>query len=281
LRILITGAAGQVGRALRTTAPAGVQVVPVDRSSLDIVDALALATVLDEAAPQIVINAAASTAVDRAESEPECAMAVNGKAIAQLAQACSQRRIKLIHVSTDYVFDGGDSTPYRTDAPTGPLNVYGASKLCGEAANLAEPGLVYWIVRSSWIYEDVGRNFVLTMLRLFTERSRIDVVANQIGTPTSAYSLAECPGGVAHFTDAGMASWYDVAAAIYEEARQLQTLTRDLSPRPRAIATGDYPTAVRCPVYSVLDKTQGLARLCHPPCHWRVALRKVLLRIEQ
>lgn len=285
---LITGAGGQLGQALMATLPAGVRAVALDRNALDIADDVALERRLQEVQPTVLINAAAYTAVDEAESQPQQATRVNSTAVGVIAARCSEQRIRLVHVSTDFVFDGSASRPYRPDDPPNPLNVYGASKLAGERLIAARPLLDWRIVRTAWLYHRMGRNFVATMLRLFRERSRVRVVADQVGTPTSATSLAQClwqvagqegPSQVLHFTDAGVASWYDFAVAIHEEARALGLVDRAVTLEP--IATEEYPTPARRPAYSVLDKRATIACYGLSSVHWRESLRSVLREWDQ
>jgi dTDP-4-dehydrorhamnose reductase len=226
-RAIVTGAAGQLGQALLQTAPATFTCHGLDRAACDICDAAALGALLDEQRPALLINAAAYTAVDRAESEPEAALAANATAPGLLAAACTERGIRLLHVSTDFVFDGSRSSPYTEDAPTAPLGVYGRSKLAGErAVRQAAPDAL--ILRTGWVYSQRGHNFLCTMLRLHGEREELSVVADQVGTPTAAHSLAEALWaaasrpqlrGIYHWSDAGVCSWYDFAVAIGEEAR--------------------------------------------------------------
>lgn len=287
MKVLITGAAGQLGRALLQSVPTGTDAIGLDRSELDLTQSDAVERYLQEARPAVLINAAAYTAVDKAESEVERAYAVNADAVATLARTCSALRIKLVHVSTDFVFDGNSSRPYEPAHAPNPLNVYGASKLQGERHIAAERDLDWKIVRTAWVYDSSGRNFVLTMLRLFRERPTVSVVADQVGTPTSARSLAAClwlaarddgPPGILHFTDAGVASWYDFAVAIREEAVALGLIDRVVDVVP--ISTAQYPTAARRPAYSVLDKTATLQRLGLASVHWRVNLRAVLKELQ-
>lgn len=283
-RVLVTGAHGQVGSALLASAPRGIEVLGASRSDLDIADSVQVATYVAHFKPQLIINAAAYTAVDKAESEPDIATRINvaGAAnLARAARACGSTR--LIHISTDFVFDGCASTPYRPDDAPAPLNVYGATKLAGEQevrAILADASL---IVRTAWVYAAQGRNFVRTMLRLLHERGQVNVVADQIGTPTSALSLARVLwnfaqrpdlSGVFHWTDAGVASWYDFAVAIAEEATARGLLTKQVVVTP--IATLDYPTPAKRPAYSVLDKQQTHNALGITATHWRDALRAVI-----
>ncbi|WP_129645433.1 dTDP-4-dehydrorhamnose reductase [Peristeroidobacter agariperforans] len=287
MKTLIVGAAGQLGRALLKTAPASVDVLALDRTQLDITREDAVAQAVHSFAPQVVINASAHTAVDLAESEPQKAYAINADAVGNLAAVCAASGIRLVHVSTDFVFDGCSGRPYRPDDATHPLGVYGASKLAGEQKIAAHGALDWTVVRTAWVYASTGRNFVLTMLRLFKERPVVRVVADQIGTPTSALSLSECVWraaisgrlrGIAHFTDAGVASWYDFAVAIYEEASELGLLNAPVEVQP--IQTKDYPTPARRPSYSVLDVTATTAALGLTPVHWRTNLRQVLRELR-
>jgi dTDP-4-dehydrorhamnose reductase len=283
-RVLVTGAGGQLGRALVASAPPGVEVVAASHGELDIGAPDAVAAYVARVAPQVVINAAGYTAVDRAESDADGALRVNSAGVRNLAQALRERRgARLVQVSTDFVFDGRASSPYAPDAEPAPLGAYGASKLAGERAAHEELGPRAAIVRTAWLYSAVGRNFLLTMLRLLEERGEIAVVADQVGTPTSTRSLAAAlwrcavmpaAGGVLHWTDAGVASWYDFAVAIAEEAAAKGLLRRDVVVRP--IATADYPTTARRPAYSVLDKRSTTALLGLEPRHWRVELHAVL-----
>lgn len=287
MKVLITGAGGQVGSTLLSCVPAQVQAVGVDRCALDIRQAKPLADLLAAERIDVLINAAAYTAVDRAEVEVEQAFAVNATAVGVLARACSAAQVRLVHLSTDFVFDGALPVPYRPDAATNPLSVYGRSKREGERLLAAEARLDQVVIRTSWVYASTGRNFVLTMLRLFRERSQVSVVCDQVGTPTSARSLSRCIWAVVakrdvppivHFSDAGVASWYDFAVAIYEEAHALGLIDKTVQVVP--ITSAQYPAAAVRPRFSVLDKTQTWAELDLPPEHWRDALRKVLAEIR-
>lgn len=287
MKVLITGAAGQLGRALLRTAPGGVEPIAVDRQALDVLDGDAVRHRVATAKPDVLINAAAYTAVDKAESEREQAFSINSDAVAVLAEACCDNACRLIHISTDFVFDGARGIPYRPDHEVHPLSVYGGSKLSGERAIANTAGLSWLIFRTAWVYASEGRNFLLTMLRLFRERSTVSVVSDQVGTPTSANSLAKClwaavddtgPSGIFHFTDAGVASWYDFAVAIHEEAIELGLLHKSVEIVP--ITTEQYPTPARRPSYSVLDKALTLQRFGLGSVHWRVALREVMREMK-
>ena len=282
MRVVITGAGGQVGRSLTSLAPSGVEVLGWGHKDLDITDAQAVNENVRRHAPAVIINAAAYTAVDRAESEPDLARRINVDGARHLATAARDVGARFIHISTDFVFDGAASVPYKPDASTNPLSVYGATKRDAEQAVLGERSVV---VRTAWVYAADGSNFVRTMLRVMKANGAVRVVADQVGTPTAARSLAEVLwqivakpeiNGIHHWTDAGVASWYDFAVAIAEEGAELGLVGRDVTVTP--IATHEYPTPARRPTYSVLDKTsllsQGFAQL-----HWRKRLRTVLREI--
>ncbi|GAB5412517.1 MAG: dTDP-4-dehydrorhamnose reductase [Congregibacter sp.] len=282
LRTLITGAGGQLGLALQVTAPNSVQVHALSRGDCDISDKTALESVFERLQPQVVINAAAYTAVDAAEGDIDAAFKANAEAPAMLAALCAQRGIRLLHVSTDFVFDGERSTPYPVDAPTAPLGVYGESKLAGEKAVL-QASERFLVMRTGWVYSHRGKNFFQTMLRLHRERDQLAVVADQVGTPTRAESLAralwssvERPElcGVYHLSDAGVCSWYDFAVAIGEEAQAAGLITQMAAVTP--ISSAEYPTDARRPAYSVLDKTASWRDLELSPLHWREALRDTI-----
>jgi len=279
----VTGAHGQVGRGLLASVPAGITATGLTRAQLDVGDADAVARAVQAHHPAVIINAAAYTAVDRAESELEAARRVNGVGARNLARAAGAAGARLLHISTDFVFDGRSGVPYAPEAPTAPLGVYGLTKLEGEQAvrELLPDSSV--VVRTAWVYGAHGANFLRTMLRVMGERGQVRVVADQIGTPTAVDSLAEVlwalaqrpdVTGLQHFTDAGVASWYDFAVAIAEEASTLGLLPPGV--RVQAISTADYPTPARRPGYSVLDTRALLAALPLEHRHWRVSLRGVL-----
>lgn len=280
-KALIVGANGQLGRALQSCAPAGVELVTHDVDTLDITDAGAIEACLAETQPDVLLNAAAYTAVDKAESDEAAAHAVNATAVGLLADGARRIGARFVHVSTDFVFDGRSGSPYRPDAPTNPLGAYGRTKLAGEQ----EAGDAL-IVRTAWVYAPQGGNFVRTMLRLMAERPEVRVVADQIGTPTYAPGLATAlwalaekgVTGIHHHTDSGAASWYDFAIAIQEEALAIGLL--DMAVPVVPIATADFPTPARRPHYSVLDKGSTIAALGEPAPHWRVNLRNMLSEIK-
>jgi dTDP-4-dehydrorhamnose reductase len=287
VKVLVTGAGGQVGRALVSAAPDTTQVLSVSHKELDIGDAVAVSEYVRRHSPEVIINAAAYTAVDRAETERDLANRVNGEGPKHLAAAARDQGARLIHISTDFVFNGAGSVPYRPDDPTGPLSVYGITKLAGEKAVLeALPGRAA-VVRTAWVYAAEGTNFMRTMLRVMNANRAVRVVADQVGTPTAARGLAETLwkiaaqpeiSGIHHWTDAGVASWYDFAVAIAEEGVGLGLVPADVTVTP--IATADYPTPARRPSYSVLDKT-SLTSLGLVPVHWRARLRAVLGEVKR
>lgn len=282
VKVLLTGAGGQLGQELQRSVPDNVQLHAMDSRSLDVTDRSAVHSTIKQLTPDVVINAAAYTAVDKAEEEKEKACAVNAEAPRYIAEACEGLSCRIIHISTDFVFDGSKSSPYLPDDPVNPLSVYGASKLQGEQ-NLPSEAL---IIRTSWLYSALGNNFVKTMLRLMAEREQLGVIADQVGTPTHAKGLAEAiwaftekeeGEGIHHWSDAGVASWYDFAAAIMEEGLAAGLLQQAIAVRP--IRTSDYPTPAVRPQYSVLDKTATWGLLGCEPVHWRVALRRMLKEI--
>lgn len=286
MRVLVIGAGGQVGSELRVAAPAGVEVQFCGSAEVDLAGA-GLAEALAMRAPDAVINAGAYTAVDRAESELARAEAVNAAGVGRLARWCAAEGVRLVHVSTDFVFDGRANRPYAPDAVPSPIGVYGASKWRGEQEWLAS-GVQGAIVRTGWVYSRFGANFVKTMLKLMRERDALGVVADQVGTPTWAAGLAgllwrllpeEAPQGMLHWSDAGVSSWYDFAVAIQEEALALGMLERAIPIRP--LRTEDYPTPARRPPYSVLDKTGTWAATGTEGIHWRSQLRSMLLDLNK
>lgn len=284
--VMLTGANGQLGWELQRYAKqACYSLHAYDRAALDVTDVAAIDALFDAVRPDVIINAAAYTAVDRAEEEPELAHAVNATGVANLARAARDNDAMLIHVSTDFVFDGGKGAPFAPDDPPRPQGVYGASKLAGETVVreiMADKAL---IIRTAWVYSAHGGNFVKTMLRLMDSRDELRVVDDQVGSPTWARGLAKCIGraverrmtGVYHWTDAGVASWYDFAVAIQEEALDLGLLSRGIRITP--ITTSEYPTPARRPSYSVLDKSATWRALNHSAPHWRVSLRQMLAQL--
>jgi dTDP-4-dehydrorhamnose reductase len=272
---------------MQLCAPSHAHIVALGRAELDIADEAAVQRVMAAHRPDAVMNAAAYTAVDRAESDSARAYAVNADGPGYLARACAAQGARLIHVSTDFVFSGEACHPYRPGDATAPVSVYGASKRAGEQRVREVLGDAAVIVRTAWVYSRLGNNFVKTMLRLMAEREQLSVVADQVGTPTWAHGLAaalwrvvERPhiAGTLHWTDAGIASWYDFAVAIEEEARHQGLLARRVAVKP--IAAIDYPTPAKRPAWSVLDKSAAWQQLDCVGLHWREALRQMLADLK-
>jgi len=283
MKTLVFGSNGQLGVALADTAPDTADLTGMDLPDLDITDAAAVLEVCRQLSPELIVNAAAYTAVDQAEAEIEQATAVNIEGPRNIAVAAAQVGARLIHISTDFVFDGAASTPYKADAATNPLSIYGRTKRDGELAVLAAMPETAVVLRTAWLYSKTGSNFVKTMLRLMDEREELSVVADQVGTPTWAESLATTvwafamtPArvGVYHWTDGGEASWHAFAEAIQEEALSLGMLKKAIP--LQAITTADYPTAAARPRYSVLNCSVTCAALDLQPAQWRVNLRRML-----
>ncbi|MBJ6982582.1 dTDP-4-dehydrorhamnose reductase [Luteimonas sp. MC1572] len=293
MRLLLLGANGQVGHALRTAlAPLGELVcttrsgtladgTPAERADLD--DPASLPPLVARLAPDVVVNAAAYTAVDRAEQEPAIAFRANAEAPGALAEACARSGALLVHYSTDYVFDGTATQPYREGDATSPLGVYGESKLAGEHAVRAAGGRNL-VLRTAWVYGAHGQNFMRTMLRLAAERDELRVVGDQVGTPTSARLIAAAtaralqavPGssGLYHLTAVGRTSWHGFAEAIVAGAYARGLLKA--MPRVTAITTSDYPTPARRPAWSCLDTAAFSAAFGIALPDWRHALDAVL-----
>lgn len=289
MKLLLLGGNGQVGRELRRALPALGELVVATREGAN-GDAVAdfdapesLPALIARIAPDVVVNAAAYTAVDRAESEPDAAFRVNALAPGAIAQACATLDALLLHYSTDYVFDGSASRPYREDDATAPLGVYGASKLAGEDAVRAS-GARHAILRTAWVYAAHGTNFLHTMLRLAREREELRVVADQRGAPTPAAWIADASArivshgvpapGTWHLVASGETSWHGFAQAIMDEALAAGLLRR--VPRVLPIATAEYPTPARRPAYSVLDTAKLHRDFGIAPPAWRDGLRAVV-----
>lgn len=278
MKALIFGADGQLGRALQRTLPAGFQVTALGRSKLDIGNETALRRAIDDGRPELVINAAAYTAVDAAEEDEGQAFRINGSAPGWMAVACARHGARLVHISTDYVFDGQAGQPYPPDAATNPINVYGRSKRAGEEAVLSSPDAL--IVRTSALYSAHGRNFATTILRLLAERDAIDVVTDQISVPTHVASLANAvwalveagATGIHHFTDCGTASWYQFACAIAEKA---DAAGYEFDCQINPVTTAQYGARAARPPFSVLDCAATWA-ITSTPKHWEEELHIML-----
>ena len=288
MKVLLTGAAGQLGQELIASRPPEVELIACSRGELDLADAEACRAAVQQHRPDWVLNAGAYTAVDKAESEPELAAAVNAGAPAAFAEALAATGGRLLQVSTDFLFNGAQGSPNRPEQRLDPLGVYGATKAAGEAAALQLPGAR--VLRTSWVYGPVGKNFCLTMLRLHALKAAagesLGVVADQVGCPTSTLTLAAAcwraigvgadPAGprILHWSDAGAASWYDFAVAIGELGVELGLLQQAAAMRP--LTTADYPTPAQRPSYSLLECSSSRVALGLEPLHWRAALAQVL-----
>lgn len=302
MRILLFGANGQVGYELRRSLARQGEIVATTRSGrledglacevadFDAPDALP--GLVERIAPSVVVNAAAYTAVDKAESDREAAFRANAESPSRIAETCARLGIPLVHYSTDYVFDGTATRPYREDDPTAPLGVYGESKLAGEQGIRAS-GASHIILRTAWVYAAHGKNFLRTMLRLGAERDTLGVVADQVGTPTSAGLIADVTAevtarllsqtgtlsGTWHLTASGETSWHGFAEAIFADAVARGLLPR--APQVNAIATADYPTPARRPAYSRLDTSRLQADFGLELPDWRQVCACVLGQIER
>jgi dTDP-4-dehydrorhamnose reductase len=285
VKILVIGG-GQVGAALLATAAADAHhVIGCTRAQLDLTNGDRIRAVIKEIKPDWVVNAAAYTAVDRAEDARAEATMVNDAAVAVLADSAAREDCRLLHLSTDFVFDGSSNRAYLPGDIPHPLSVYGATKLAGERHVISIPSGV--VLRTSWVYASTGKNFVLTMLRLMKEKEQLGVVSDQIGSPTWASSVAAAcwgfmdaaaPGGIYHWTDLGIASWYDFAVAIQDEALTRGLLTRVARILP--ISTAAYPTSAKRPRFSVLDTATSRAAIKTPARHWRHNLRAMMDEIR-
>ena len=285
-RILLTGTTGQLGQELQQTLASLGKVTGVNRQSLDLVQPDKVRQAIREVKPDLIVNAAAYTAVDKAETETELAKAINGMAPTIMAEEAQRLEAVLIHVSTDYVFDGRKNTPYTEEDTPNPINAYGQSKLLGEEG-VQKTCDRHIILRTAWVYGTYGKgNFVKTMLRLGAEREELRVVVDQVGTPTWTGDLAwaiaqlgqKASPGIYHFTNSGAISWYDFAVAIFEEAQQLDFPLKVQRVVP--ITTSEFPTPAPRPAYSVLSSKKISAVLgTHPP-HWRQSLRQVLKQFK-
>jgi dTDP-4-dehydrorhamnose reductase len=288
MKVLLTGREGQLGTALQASLPEGGILIATGRSELDLADHAACRQAVRDHRPDWVLNAGAYTAVDRAESEADQAMAINAGAPQAFAEALRDTGGRLLQVSTDFVFNGAQGSPYQPDQALDPLGVYGATKAAGETAALALPGAR--VLRTSWVYGPVGKNFCLTMLRLHAAKAAagepLGVVADQVGCPTATHTLAaacwraigigaDADGPrILHWSDAGAASWYDFAVAIGELGVAAGLLERAAEVSP--LTTADYPTPARRPSYSLLDCSSSRLTLALDPVHWGAALAEVL-----
>lgn len=285
MRAMITGAGGMTGGELvRQARRKGWKCEGYTRADLDITDSFAVQAALESMRPDVVFNAAAFTAVDAAESARDVAMQVNAEGAGNLAHAAKSTGATLVHISTDYVFDGRASRPYLPSDPVNPVNAYGKSKLAGEIA-IRDANGKYLIVRTSWVYSHEGRNFVKAMLRAADDRRELRIVSDQQGSPTSAADLAaalidaaeslkDSPtvAGTYHFSNSGITTWYEFAKAIFE-------IRGGEAPRMTPISTADYPTAAKRPAWSVLDTTSFERAFAITPRPWRDALSETMRRL--
>lgn len=298
MKVLVTGKHGQLGSELQKTCPKNIELVCFSSKELDISNAGHVNELVAIHSPDIIINAAAYTAVDKAESDTERAYAVNEQGAANLATACKSFNATLIHISTDFVFDGTRTTPYTASDATNPLGVYGASKLAGELSIGNILGANAIIIRTAWVYSVFGNNFVKTMLRLMSEKEQLGVVGDQVGTPTWAAGLATMvwalvnqgvsakekviaqskentqSATILNWTDAGIASWYDFAVAIQELALEKGLLSKAIPISP--IPASSYPTPAKRPAYSVLNKAEAEQVSGVQTAHWRSQLSDML-----
>ena len=282
-KIAVTGANGQLGQELKqlTTKYPDCELVFLSRDDLPVDDEQRVKQYISASRPDFLINCAAYTAVDKAETDREQAWRVNAEAAGILAAACKEYHTKFVHISTDYVFDGTASVPYKPDSLTNPQGYYGVTKLEGErlAAKL-NPGSI--IIRTSWVYSEFGKNFVKTMIRLMSEKEEINVVSDQVGSPTYAADLATAilqivtsgkwKPGLYHFSNEGVISWYDFALAI----KELTSSNCKVNPIP----TSQYPTPAKRPSYSVLDNSQINSAFGIELKKWRDSLKNCLLRLQ-
>ena len=285
-RILLTGADGQLGQELQQTLMPLGEVIALTRQELDLSQGKHIRQLVQQIRPNLIVNSAAYTAVDKAESEVDLAQAVNGTAPTIMAEEAEKIGALLLHVSTDYVFDGQKNTPYLETDLTYPLSSYGKSKLAGEMG-IQEVTDNYLILRTAWVYGVYGKgNFVKTMLRLGQDREELRVVADQVGSPSWAKDIADAIAqllqtdarGIYHFTNSGVVSWYDFAITIFEEAKALGFPLKVQRVIP--ITTADYPTPAVRPAYSVLSGKKITETLGDYPPYWRDSLRKMLKQLQ-
>lgn len=285
-RVLLLGSEGQIGWELQRTLAVLGDVYGFDKDTLDILDTVALKAVVERLRPDVIVNAAAYTAVDKAEEEHAACWQLNAEVPASLAALAKRYGSLLVHYSTDYIFDGRGTSPYDEDAMTGPLSVYGASKLAGEDA-IRSSGVAHLILRTSWIYATRGKNFLLTMLELAERRQSLSIVADQVGAPTWARLVAEATAqmigkvqeplyGTYNVTCGGITTWYDFAGAIFrgwQELVESRGFSAGSIPTLQAITTEEYPTAAIRPSYSVLSNDKLNKNFGIQLSDWQTALR--------
>ena len=286
MAILVFGSSGQLAQSLRDTQQ-DKEPIFVDRNTCDLADPSRVDAILERQKPGLIINAAAYTAVDKAEEESGLAQLINEASVRRMAAYAHANNARLIHLSTDFVFDGTKQSPYLPGDPTGPSAEYGASKLAGELAALQEAPEATMIIRTAWVYSEHGNNFVKTMLRLMSEKLELGVVDDQRGSPTYAGNLADMiwqihehelfTPGIYHWTDEGNITWCDFARAIQEEALDSGQLAKAIPINP--ITTDDYPTPAARPAYSVLNNTKLAKLVGIEPTPWRQNLKLMLSRL--
>ena len=287
-KIFLIGSNGQVGQELQQTLTKVGEVINVNRQTMNLTSPKNIRQVIQEVQPDVIINAAAYTAVDKAESEADIAFAINAIAPAIIAEEAKKIGAFLLHISTDYVFDGQKNTPYLETDETHPIGVYGQTKLAGEQG-IEKNGDRYVILRTAWVYGTQGKgNFVKTMLRLGQQKEQLGIVTDQIGTPTWSYDIANTitqmltklnlteTRDIYHFTNSGLTSWYDFAVAIFEEGKKIgfPLIINQVNP----ITTEDYPTPAKRPAYSVLSGKKTSSLLGYNAPYWRDSLKQMLIQ---
>ncbi|MGH9682794.1 MAG: dTDP-4-dehydrorhamnose reductase [Candidatus Acidiferrales bacterium] len=307
-KILLVGKNGQVGADLATLLPAIGQLVTPGRQQLNLANPAEIRRVIQQVQPRLIVNAAAYTAVDKAETEESLARAINADAPAVMAEEAKKIGAALVHYSTDYVFDGTKTSPYEEDDATGPINVYGSTKLAGERA-VQSSGVPCLVLRTSWVYSTRGSNFLLAILRLASQREELRIVRDQIGAPTASQQIArgtveilkllskpgenfealQANSGIYHMTASGETSWYEFAKAILEEALRLRSVPpwfaaaagghSPIARRVIPIATSEYPTPARRPAYSVLSNARLASAFGLQLPEWREQLQRVFQTI--
>jgi dTDP-4-dehydrorhamnose reductase len=286
MKILLLGSNGQLGWELTRTCPENIDLLTCDYPKVDFLSFDSIKKCIKTSSPDWIINAAAYTAVDQAENEKEKAFRINHDAVREIALQAKENNIRLAHISTDYVFNGRHFKPWLPEDPTEPESIYGASKLKGEQAAkkiLKENAL---IIRTAWLYSSHGGNFVKTMLKLMREKQSLTIIDEQVGTPTWAKGLAKAVwtsvqknlAGTYHWTDAGVASWYDFAMAIQEEAIAAGLLEKSIPIAP--VSSDQFPTIAQRPFYSILDKHTMWQATELVPVHWRTQLKIMLKELE-
>jgi dTDP-4-dehydrorhamnose reductase len=286
MKVLLFGSNGQLGWELQKTCPENITLTTCDYPKVDFCSSTSIKQCISSSRPDCIINAAAYTEVDKAEEEKDLAYRINHDAVFEIAELCQKSNMLLIHISTDFIFNGQNFTPYMPHDTPDPKSVYGKSKLKGEQAISKILGEEALIIRTAWLYSSHGNNFVKTMLRLMKENQSLNVIDEQIGTPTWARGLAQAIwksfkkniNGTFHWTDAGVASWYDFAIAIQEEGLKAGFLNKSIPVLP--VPSHQFPTPAKRPMYSVLDKTSFWSTLKIQPIHWRIQLRTMIEELK-